>query len=206
MAEICIFKDKKTAEAVRTELSELRKLLSQRAGLMTVCAVLIDFYSLIRNRRINELTDHLLQISERNFPLEDLYGVNPKQHGLLFDDVLALSSLSSEMRECLETPVFSDDKEREKLQKTIERLNVPAPEDFDRWMTEKHRTVWENHKSFLADLNGPHPTVEKEIRNAREEYLSLREADGYDRKALELLGYLEVLENLCRQRKNFAII
>ena len=205
MAEICIFKAKETAEAVRTELSELRKLLSQRAGLMTVCAVLIDFYSLIRSRRINELKEHLRQASRWHYPLEDPYGVDPKQRGLFFDDVLALSSLSPEMKECLETPLFSDDEQRKKLQKAIELLNVPASEDFDRWMTEKHRAVWENHKRFVTDLNGPHPTVEKEIKKARREYLDLLAEKGYGRKALELLGYLEVLENLCRQRKIFTV-
>ena len=205
MAEICIFKDKENAETIRTELSELRKLLSQRAGLMTVCTILIDFYSPVRNRRITELTDKIRQASERSFPLEDPYGVGPKLHGHLVDDVLALSSLSPHMKECLKIPLFSDDEQREKLQHAIECLNVPAPEDFDRWMTEKHRALWENHKRFVTDLNGPHPAVENEIKKARKEYLSLMGTKGHDKKALDLLGYLEVLEELCRQRKIFAV-
>lgn len=205
MAEICIFKEKETAEAVRAELSELRKLLSQRAGLMTVCAVLIDFYSLIRNRRINELKEHLRQASRWHYPLEDPYGVDTKQRGLFFDDVLALSSLSPEMKECLETPLFLDDEQRGKLLKAIRHLDIPSLDGFDRWMMANHHTLRENHKRFVTDLNGPHPTVEKEIKKARKEYLSVMGTKGYDKKVLDLLGYLEVLEVLCLQKKNFAV-
>ena len=205
MSTISIFRDKETAESVKTDLSELRKLLSQRAKLMAVCAVIIDFYSMIRNRKINELTDKVLQVSVKQYPLEDPYDGTQKLHGLILDDVLALSSLSPELKKCLEVPLFVDDDQRGKLQTAIWHLNIPSLDGFDRWMTEKHRALWENHKRFATDLNGPHPKVEKGIKKARREYLDLMAEKGYDRKALDLLGHLEVLEGLCLQKKFFAI-
>ena len=47
--------------------------------------------------------------------------------------------------------------------------------------------------------------VEKDVKKARSEYLNLMTEKGYDAKALNYLGYLEVLENLCLQKKIFAV-
>lgn len=204
MSTICIFKDKESAEAVRNDLTELRTLLSQRAKSMFLC-IIIDVYSMIRNKKIKELTDKVLQVSERHYPLEDPYDDTQKLHGLILDDVLALSSLSPELKKCLEVPLFTDDDQRRNLLKAIRHLTLPSPGDFDRWMTANHRTLWENYKRFATDLNGPHPTVEKDVKKARMEYLNLMAEAGYDKKSLNLLGHLEVLENLCLQKKNFAV-
>lgn len=205
MSTICIFRDKESAEAVKTDLSELRALLSVRAKSMFLCTIIMDVYSMIRNRKINELTDKVLQTSMSHYPLEDPYDGVQKLHGLFFDDVLALSSLSPELKKCLEVPLFTDDDQRRNLLKAIRHLTLPSPSDFDRWMTANHRTLWENYKRFATDLNGPHPTVEKDVKKARMEYLNLMAEKGYDRKNLDLLGYLEVLEKLCLQKKNFAV-
>lgn len=205
MSTVCIFKNKVIADLIETDLSELRTLLSQRAKSMTLCTIIIDVYSMIRNKKIKELTDRVLQVSERHYPLEDPYDDTQKLHGLILDDVLALSSLSPELKKCLEVPLFTDDDQRRNLLKAIRHLNIPSLDGFDRWMTENHRMLWENHKRFTTDLNGPHPEVEKEIKKARREYLSLMAEAGYDKKSLNLLGHLEVLENLCLQKKNFAV-
>ena len=205
MSTICIFRDKESAEAVKTDLSELRTLLSVRAKSMFLCTIIMNVYSIIRNRKINELTDKVLQVSERHYPLEDPYDDTQKLHGLILDDVLALSSLSPELKKCLEVPLFTDDDQRRNLLKAIRHLTLPSPGDFDRWMTANHRTLWENYKRFATDLNGPHPTVEKDVKKARMEYLNLMAEAGYDKKSLDLLGYLEVLEKLCLQKKIFAV-
>lgn len=205
MSTICIFRDKESAEAVKTDLSELRALLSVRAKSMFLCTIIMDVYSMIRNRKIKELTEKILKSSESNFSLEDPYGVKPKLEGLIFDDVLALSSLSPELKDCLSAPLFADDEQRGKLQTAISHLNIPSHDGFDRWMTNKRHVLWENYKRFLADPVGSHPMVEKDVKTARREYLSLMAEKGYDRKALNYLGYLEVLENLCLQKKIFAV-
>ena len=205
MSTICIFRDKESAEAVRNDLTELRILLSQRAKSMTLCTIIIDVYSMIRNQKIKELTDRVLQASISHYPLEDPYDGTQKLHGLILDDVLALSSLSPELKKCLEVPLFTDDEQRSALLKAIRHLTLPSPRGFDRWMTANHRTLWENYKRFATDLNGPHPTVEKDVKKARMEYLNLMAEKGYDRKSLDLLGYLEVLEKLCLQEKFFAV-
>lgn len=204
MSTICIFRDKDSAEAVKTDLSELRTLLSVRAKSMFLC-IIIDVYSMIRNQKIKELTKRILEASEKHYPLEDPYGVKPKLEGFIFDDVLALYSLSPELKECLSVPLFADDEQREKLQTAISHLNIPSHDGFDWWMTDKHHVLWENYKRFLADPDGSHPSVNKDVRNARREYLSLMAEAGYDKKSLNLLGYLEVLENLCLQKKIFAV-
>lgn len=205
MSTVCIFKNKVIADLIETDLSELRTLLSQRAKSMTLCTIIIDVYSMIRNKKIKELTDRVLQASISHYPLEDPYDGTHKLHGLFFDDVLALSSLSPKLKKCLEVPLFTDDEQRSALLKAIRHLTLPSPGGFDRWMTANHRVLWENYKRFLADPDGSHPSVNKDVRNARREYLSLMAEAGYDKKSLNLLGHLEVLENLCLQKKNFAV-
>lgn len=205
MSTVCIFKNKVIADLIETDLSELRTLLSQRAKSMTLCTIIIDVYSMIRNQKIKELKDRVLQASISHYPLEDPYDGTHKLHGLFFDDVLALSSLSPGLKKCLEVPLFTDDEQRSALLKAIRHLTLPSPGGFDRWMTANHRTLWENYKRFATDLNGPHPTVEKDVKKARMEYLNLMAEAGYDKKSLNLLGHLEVLENLCLQKKNFAV-
>ena len=205
MSTICIFRDKESAEAVKTDLSELRALLSVRAKSMFLCTIIIDVYSMIRNQKIKELTEKILKASEKHYPLKAPYGVKPKLEGFIFDDILALSSLSPELKKCLKVPLFTDDEQRSDLLKAIRHLTLPSPGGFDRWMTANHRMLWENYKRFLADPDGSHPSVNKDVRNARREYLSLMAEAGYDKKSLNLLGHLEVLEELCLQKKIFAV-